>query len=596
MRFCKGTAVACWIVLACCATAPAQRTLAMHSNGTVESQCKSAWADTIPLFDARDIGTLSHPVSTGDPKAQRYFNQGLTFYYGFDTVSAMRSFHMATVREPSLAMGYWGVALAAGGDLNIPINDPCMVLAVAQTKLAVQHMSQASPAERMYIEAIVKRYGLDDSAAPLDRDPAQLSVPYMLAMRAAYNKLFVGAKDPDPDVAALYVVSLMNLRPWLWWTTSGQKSNEIAIAIHVLQNALSDPRFKRHLGLNHFYIHAMEEGPRDAAILALPSANVLMEDAPERTPHLRHMPAHVFLREGNWVGVVAANERAVAADRWWEERCKNLSDPACNSLLVGHYMSHDLLFLSVGYANQGRWNEARARAEQAEDNARRFIAAEPGLEHYLTTRAMIALRFGQWDYLGAIPPPQSPMPNPHAKEFCSELKFRVASAVWYAGQTMVDAQRGRSTNGNLFAYNMAANCAASVNAGWGNNSAAAILAVVHWRVLSRIALRQGRTEQAVEFARLAVEMEDLLNYDEPPGWYVYSRVSLGAALMLHQQPQQALDVFDENLRLHPNDSFSLFGAWQALKALGRSGDAERAHQEFLRQWKNPGLMPSLENM
>jgi tetratricopeptide (TPR) repeat protein len=132
--------------------------------------------------------------------------------------------------------------------------------------------------------------------------------------------------------------------------------------------------------------------------------------------------------------------------------------------------------------------------------------------------------------------------------------------------------------------------------GWGNNSAGAILVIVHWRVLSRIALRQGRTDQAVEFARLAVEMEDLLNYDEPPGWYVYSRLTLGAALMLNNKPFDALNVFADNLKLHPNDSLSLFGAWQALKAMGRTAEAARAYEDFRRQWLDQSQMPSLDNM
>ena len=597
MRVSQAAAVAYCVLFSCCAVSRAQHTMVMHAHESIESDCVSAWQDKIELFPPELIGKLHHRVTTGVTDAQRYFDQGLTFYYGFDTVSAMRSFHMATVLDPSLAMGYWGVALSAGGDLNIPIDDPCMVLAVAQTKLAAQYGGKALPSEQTYIDAIIKRYGLNESTAPANRDPAQLSVPYMLAMRAAYQKYFLNAQDPDPDVAALYVVSLMNLRPWLWWTIWGQKSNEIDLAIQVLENGLRDKRFARHLGLNHFYIHALEEGPQADAVKALPSAQVLVEDAPMRTPHLRHMPAHAFLRAGDWPNVVAANQRAVDADQWWAAQCTAANDlNACNSLLVGHYMSHDMLFLGVGYTNQGRWDDARAIAERAEDNARRFIATQPGLEHYLTTRAMFAIRFGKWDYLASIPPPQQTMPDPHSPTFCSDLKFKLAGAVWYAGQTMVDAQRGQPANEHLYAYNMAADCAVGANVGWGNNSAGAILSIVHWRVLSRIALRQGRTDQAVEFARLAVEMEDLLNYDEPPGWYVYSRLTLGAALMLNNKPFDALNVFSDNLKLHPNDSLSLFGAWQALKALGRTAEAARAYEDFHRQWLDQSQMPSLDNM
>ncbi len=580
----------------CCGPVLAQHTMVMHSHQqATQSVCSKAWADPIVLFPPAQTGNISHPVTTKDRDAQAYFNQGLAFYYGFDTISAMRSFHQATLKDSSLAMGYWGVALAAGGDLNIPINDPCMKLAIAQSKLAIEKRGSASAAEQLYIDAISKRYGTDSSAAPVDRAPQQLAVPYMLAMRDAYDKLFTRAAKPDPDVDALYVVSLMNLRPWLWWTTSGVPSNEIKLAIDALEAGLKNPAFSHHLGLNHFYVHAMEEAPIPIATRAIHAANVLMNEAPERIPHLRHMPAHIYLLAGDWANVVKANQRAVEADEWWVPPCrKSVDDADCNALLVGHYMSHDMLFLGVGYSNQGLWNNTRDLAERTEANASAFIASQPGLEHYLTTRVMMAVRLGQWDYLSFIAPPQQPMPDPHSAKYCEDLKLKLASAIWYFGRTLIDAQRGQFTGNDLFAFNQSTACATSANAGWGNNDAASILAVVHWRLLSRIALKQGNQPQAVEFARLAVEMEDLLSYDEPPGWYAYSRDTLGASLMLAGDPKQALEVFDKNLTEHPNDSLALFGRWRALAQLG-SHDAAYAEHQFRLQWRGDAD-PRLDDM
>jgi hypothetical protein len=259
-RFCLPTLLALAIPLC----AHAQHTMVMHSPESAQaaenSPCRMSekptdnpWEHHIDPFPSTLIGTLSHPVSTQSQLAQQYFNQGLTFFYCFDTISAMQSFHEATKADSHLAMGYWGVALAAGGDLNIPIDDPCMKLAIAQAKLALANLAYASPAERLYINAILERYGLDGPLQPEKRDPAQLSVPYMQAMEIAWRQLFVNTKSPDPDVASLYAVSLMNLRPWLWWTTSGQQSDEITRALDVLRRGLKLSQFKEHLGLNHFY-------------------------------------------------------------------------------------------------------------------------------------------------------------------------------------------------------------------------------------------------------------------------------------------------------------------------------------------------------
>src|SRR5829696_85182 len=128
-------ASACLLSLAAVA-AHGQHSLAMHTHSGPggDSACRAGRFDgPIDLYPLdKDRESARHKVSTTNQRAQDFFNQGLTFFYGFDSESAMRSFHQAAVADPNLAMAYWGVALAAGGDLNIPIDDPCMVLAVQQ--------------------------------------------------------------------------------------------------------------------------------------------------------------------------------------------------------------------------------------------------------------------------------------------------------------------------------------------------------------------------------------------------------------------------------------------------------------------------------
>ena len=153
-------------------------------------------------------------------------------------------------------------------------------------------------------------------------------------------------------------------------------------------------------------------------------------------------------------------------------------------------------------ATKASGQKSRSGAEDTESNALRFIRAQPGLEHYLTTRDMMAAKFGQWDYLARIPfPDSSPttpgqtstLPDsanpldPHSSNFCSILHLKLAAAIWYFGRGMADAQQKKSTQDDLFAFNQAMACVADSDPGWHNNSASAILGVVHQRLLSRIA-------------------------------------------------------------------------------------------------------------
>jgi hypothetical protein len=577
--------------------AHAQHTFAMHTHsGTAgNSVCVAGRYDgPIALYPPEQRGNLYHKVSTGNEDAQKFFNQGLTFFYGFDAESAMRSFNQAAKIDPNLAMANWGIALAAGGDLNIPINDPCMTLARAQMALAFQKISYASKPEQDYIDALAYRYAAHPGHTNDDPflDPQQLSVHYMLAMKSLYNASGIN----DPDLASLYAYSLMNLRPWLWWTTSGKASEEIKAAIFVLEAGLRDPRFKNHIGLNHIYIHAMEEGPIALAPRAKPSADFLFNNAPFITPHLNHMPAHTYLLLGDWQQVVAANTKAIQADQPWAAACApNPSAQSCNALLVGHYYSHDMLFLDVALGNFGRWEAVRDLSNKLEANALTFVGNEPGLEHYLTTRVMMTAHFGRWNDLAAIAPPQPDMPALTDPQFCAKLKFKLTGSIWYFGQAMAHASLGKPTDDDVYGFKQVQGCVQGAGIGWGNNAGIDILNVVHWRMLERIARSKNELESATQYALLAVETEDLLDYDEPPGWYVSSRETYGSALFLGGFPSKALSVFNEDLARRPNNSRSLFGRWKALEAIG-SGDAPQAKKDFYTYWDANAPLPKMEDM
>src|SRR4029450_54715 len=56
------------------------------------------------------LGNYHHPITTKNPEAQTYFNQGLTLLYGFNHDEAARYFRRAAELDPEAAMTYWGLA------------------------------------------------------------------------------------------------------------------------------------------------------------------------------------------------------------------------------------------------------------------------------------------------------------------------------------------------------------------------------------------------------------------------------------------------------------------------------------------------------
>jgi hypothetical protein len=59
-------------------------------------------APKMPLYAG--LGPVHHPVTTSSPLAQKYFDQGLAFTYGFNHDEAERSFEQAAQIDPNMAM------------------------------------------------------------------------------------------------------------------------------------------------------------------------------------------------------------------------------------------------------------------------------------------------------------------------------------------------------------------------------------------------------------------------------------------------------------------------------------------------------------
>src|SRR5450432_646286 len=72
--------------------------------------------NSIPLLEG--WGDYRMPVTVSNDSAKIYFEQGINMYYGFHIIEALASFSKSTKFDSSFAMGYWGMALAYGPNIN----------------------------------------------------------------------------------------------------------------------------------------------------------------------------------------------------------------------------------------------------------------------------------------------------------------------------------------------------------------------------------------------------------------------------------------------------------------------------------------------
>src|SRR3954469_19588137 len=76
----------------------------------------SSVAPSLPAKLLEGQGSVHMAITTSNPEAQKFFDQGLAQMHSFWAREAERSFLQAAALEPDAPMPQWGVAMVAGGD------------------------------------------------------------------------------------------------------------------------------------------------------------------------------------------------------------------------------------------------------------------------------------------------------------------------------------------------------------------------------------------------------------------------------------------------------------------------------------------------
>lgn len=620
-----------------------------------------------PLFD--NLGEYVHPIATDGTdaeSAQRYFDQGLRLWYAFNMPESLHSFAQAAKYDPEASMPYWGIALAAGPDVNYP-NIPCRSLKLgytaanvavhkakvrataagvtsdeinllagalesgefAQVQAALNHHRHDPAAMQTLAElgsalAIALRYsceptpcakcGLDAKYRVTDEE----SLAFSRAMGVCHQ-LF----SDDSDIAVLYAFSLMQLHPWQWWSNQKAPTPQITIAIDLLENVLSNA--PNHPGANHFYIHAVEEGPISWIEKSLASALRMPELIPG-AGHFQHMPSHVYRNLGNYDLATLANEQAVAADREYVEEVAQFHPVARYPL---HYLGHNLHFLVTTQIAQGKQGEAFATSRELMSLVREFARgfnAEHNPEHvnneagrFLTVPITVSQQFDfdQWEEIAqSVREVQRDVSQVLSEVEAESPELPVVSTMLEYGNTLYAIHQHDWTRAIDDAREFK-RLAQTTDASFQTNSAEDVFQIASYIILARAARAlQEPTDRAylaemgevlgvqvdrdatpemvcIEALTSAIALQDNLFYNDPPEWYFPVRQSLGATYYLQNKFAEAENTFREDLEVNPGNPRSMFGLIMSLRQQGKPVDpAFEAH--FHQNW--PGEAPSMESM
>jgi tetratricopeptide (TPR) repeat protein len=504
------------------------------------------------------VGNIHHPVSTRNPEAQAYFDQGLSLVYGFNHEAAARSFRRAAELDPGLAMAWWGVAEAVGPNYNDPASPNRFQQGHEAVQKAVELSAQASPRERDYILAMVKRF-----PAGSNRDFHRAAEDYRDAMRELMHKY-----PGDLDAAVLFAESAMDLHAWSLWQKNGAAAEGTEEIVATLESVIQ--RDPDHIGALHYYIHAVEASPNPQR--ALSAAERLAADAPA-AGHLVHMPAHVYVRTGDYDLAVQTNEKAAVVDRNY---IANSGAPGSYSLT---YYSHNLHFMAYAASMDGDYARAREAAEALANHVRLPAKEVPSLEGFLIVPLSVMMRFQRWNEILKQAPPDPGLP--------------LLGAWWHFARGMALAAKGNTGTAQAERQKLhSAELATPPDALFAmslNNHAGDILKIAGDVLNAKITVASRHYTEAVAALRAAVAVQDRLDYEEPPAWFYPVRESLGAVLLMSGDASAAEKVFRDDLEQNPRNPRSLFGLQQALKRQGREDEATSAETQFRAGWKGSPL-------
>ena len=527
-----------------------QKSSTNHVHYKESPQSSQTTADGQIAPRLQKLGNHKFPVSTKNAQAQLFMNQGLNLSYAFNHAEASRAYREAERLDPNLAIAFWGEALALGPNINAPMDPASEPKALEAIQKAVALKKNASPREQALIDALTNRY----SGRAEDRKARD--VAYADAMRKVHLQF-----PDDDDISMLYVESVMDLRPWGYWTKDGTPYERTAEVVALTEKVIA--RNQNHPGALHLYIHLMEAYQADKAEAAADRLLTLMPGA----GHLVHMPAHIYQRVGRYADAEKSNVMAIDADEDYISQCR------AQGLYPMAYYPHNLHFLWFASTAEGKSkvaiDAARKAASQVNDDT---LKAVPLLAGFRVVPYYALTRFGKWDEMLREPEP------PAISAYMNGIwHYARGTAFLGKGQTNEADQElakltalmpDKSLDGPLFSP----------------NTARAILTIAQEVLGGEIDAAKKNYDSAVTHLERAVRLEDALVYTEPSEFHFPPRQALGAVLLEAGRAGEAETVYWEDLRRNKESGWSLFGLMQALKAEGKNEDAALVEARFKKAW------------
>jgi len=479
----------------------------------------------------------------------------LTLLYAFNHGEAGRSFKAAIQLDSTCAMAYWGMAMVLGPNYNAALNPASLNDINAYINKALRYAVKTKLNEQALIQALRKRFPEGNEVSDMTR----FNAAYTEAMREA-AKLFPN----DVEIATLYVEALMNEHPWNLWLKDGTPQPWTPQIILQIESTLK--KYPDHPGAIHYYLHAMEAS-REAS-KAVPAADKLQELLPA-AGHLVHMPAHIYIRTGEYHKGVLTTEKARLSDSNYITQCKV---QGTYPLL---YYPHNTHFLAACAFLEGNSKKAIEAARSVSANADRKYINELGtVQHYFNIPYYVLVHLAKWDDILLMPDPGAGL--------------RYPQAIWHYARGAAQLAKGNIGEAEkelILLKEIGKDESLKNLLIWETNSAADIVSIAALVSEGELMAFRKDYDASLVLLKKAVAIEDKLTYQEPPDWFFSTRHTLGYVLIKAGKYEEAETIYEQDLSILPENGWALMGLFNSLKGQDKLEEAASVKKRFDEAWK-----------
>ncbi|UVK37449.1 tetratricopeptide repeat protein [Mesorhizobium sp. AR10] len=517
-------------------------------------------------MDRFNLGTYQRPISTRSAEAQRWFDIGLNWCYGFNHEEGIKCFEKALETDPDCAFVHWGIAYAAGPFYNLTWKEHGKDEAnraarrcFERVQLALSNAGRASAVERRLIEALARRFQEPHGVTPSEFETWDDA--YAAEMRRVYESF-----PDDHDVMALFVEALMMRtvrRLWDLKTGKPAPNSDVLEALEVCERSIrlaDEAGIAQHPAIVHLHIHLLEMSTQPER--GMRSADLLGAMCPD-AGHMNHMPGHIYVLCGEYEKAKLASEKAVRANDLYLA----YSDETTYYLLG---CCHDLHLMMFTCMLLGQYRPALWAADKVRSLVTRSIVSIPDrpkltqtVEGYHAMKSHVLVRFGRWQEI--IDEPM--VGEPELYVLTTAMQHYAKGVAHATLREFAAAERER----DRFHQHMSR---IPPERRFLSNPTRSSLAVGAALLDGELAYHQGRHDEAYDHLRQAVELDDNLSYTEPWAWMHPPRHALAALLLDQGHAQEAEQVYRDDLGLsgkvqrcaqHPNNVWALHGLVECLK-------------------------------